>query len=50
MTCVIADGKNGLPPVQTLSYDAGGNVVSVNYNGTAYYYLRNGSKRRHKVD
>ena len=23
------------------SYDAGGNVVSVNYNGTEYYYLRN---------
>ena len=24
------------------SYDQGGNVISVNYNGTDYYYLRNG--------
>ena len=23
------------------SYDAAGNVVSVNYNGTDYYYVRN---------
>ena len=26
---------------QTFSYDASGNLVSVNYNGTEYYYLRN---------
>ena len=26
---------------QTFSYDASGNVVSVNYNETEYYYLRN---------
>ena len=24
------------------SYDANGNVVAVNYNGTYYYYVRNG--------
>ena len=27
---------------QLYSYDANGDVVSVNYNGTEYYYLRNG--------
>ena len=27
---------------QLFSYDANGDVVSVNYNGTEYYYLRNG--------
>ena len=27
--------------VQRFSYDAQGKVVSVNYNGTEYYYLRN---------
>ena len=28
--------------VQSFSYDSAGNVVSVNYAGTEYYYLRNG--------
>ena len=27
---------------QLYSYDANGDVISVNYNGTEYYYLRNG--------
>ncbi|MGN0799389.1 MAG: RHS repeat-associated core domain-containing protein [Christensenellales bacterium] len=27
---------------QLFSYDANGDVVSINYNGTEYYYLRNG--------
>jgi len=27
---------------QLFSYDANGDVISVNYNGTEYYYLRNG--------
>ena len=27
---------------QLYSYDASGDVISVNYNGTEYYYLRNG--------
>ena len=27
---------------QLFSYDANGDVVSVNYNGTEYFYLRNG--------
>ena len=26
---------------QLYSYDANGDVISVNYNGTEYYYLRN---------
>ena len=29
---------------QLYSYDANGDVISVNYNGTEYYYLRNGQK------
>ena len=33
----IAPGKSLL-----FSYDANGQAVSVNYNGTEYYYLRNG--------
>ncbi|MDO4564628.1 MAG: InlB B-repeat-containing protein, partial [Clostridia bacterium] len=27
---------------QKFSYDSSGNVISVNYNGTEYYYVRNG--------
>ena len=33
----MADGTN----TQKFSYDSTGNVVSVNFNGTEYYYLRN---------
>ena len=33
----MADGTN----TQKCSYDSTGNVVSVNFNGTEYYYLRN---------
>ena len=32
---------NGTVSVQRYSYDPSGNVVSVNYNGEDYYYLRN---------
>ena len=27
--------------IQRFSYDANGQVIAVNYNGTYYYYLRN---------
>ena len=33
----MADDTN----TQKFSYDSTGNVVSVNFNGTEYYYLRN---------
>ena len=40
---VILGGDSGTSQVKQLfSYDANGDVVSVNYNGTEYFYLRNG--------
>ena len=40
MAQVTGSGANQIK--QLYSYDASGNLVSVNYNGTEYYYMRNG--------
>ncbi|MBR3299346.1 MAG: hypothetical protein IKI64_09095 [Clostridia bacterium] len=46
MRCLRYDADIAAEPlidntVQRFSYDAQGKIVSVNYNGTEYYYLRN---------
>ena len=40
MAQVTGSGANQIK--QLYSYDASGQLVSVNYNGTEYYYMRNG--------
>ncbi len=40
-TVLIGMTSGSLQITQRFSYDAAGKVVSVNYNGTDYYYIRN---------